>query len=701
LGFEAVSRQLSEILVSSMGMEALNMLRPTADPDVRSESLAFTDALQALLLRGELPPMQDFIDVRPSLEQAYPQQAMLRPISLDEIRRVCQASRRIRSFFSKEKDSLLSKSVHPIVILKELETQIECTVDANGRILESASSELRHIRRKLHQRQEALREKIRGLLNHAIQQGYAAEHQLTIRAGRMVIPLRSDAKRKMRGFIHDSSATGQTVYLEPATCLDLGNEVRILEGQEQREIERILRELTTQVREQVNAIELNLKILGEIDLLHAKAQLSVRLGGIVPKLSDKPVLDIRDGKNSALFLASLSKTVIPLTISLGGETCTLVITGPNAGGKTVAMKTCGLMLVMLGCGIPVQAHPESIFGTFRQILVEIGDEQSIEHDLSTFSARVSGLGKMCDVAAEGVLLLIDEIGTGTDPAEGAALAQAVLEHFTDSGALTIVTTHHGTLKAYAHENKGVVNGSMDFDEQTLQPTFLFRQGLPGSSYAFRIASRMKFNPIVLARARQILGKPGVTLESLIVSYRERIYKLESAQAPTESESEPKDEKRVDSATRTVHRKQGKAPPPPPAKIDIGQQAVIDGGNTPCEIISIEGRYALVSAGNIRMKVALDRLKPVEGKKISRKGTAKISMPHVRIDVRGFRVREALSEVEKLLDQGTGANLTTVEIVHGTGTGALRKAIHQYLKTDEVNKAFECSDINPGVTIVKI
>ena len=701
LGFGTVTRQLHEFVISPMGLEELDALRPTASPSLRRESLTFTDTLQSRLLRGDKLPLQDFVNIRPHLEYARPDQAMLSADSLDEVRRVCRASRRIRAFFSKEDYSVLSKIVRPIIALRELEEQIERTVDTNGRILEFASPELSRIRRKLRQRQESLREKLRTLLGQAIQQGYAAEHQLTMRAGRMVIPLRSEAKRKMRGFVHDSSATGQTVYLEPESCLDLGNEVRILEGQEQREIERILRELTTQVRKYAEALETNLVILGRIDLLHAKAQLSIRLGGIVPKLSEEPVLHIREGKNPALSLASKSKVIIPLTLSIGGKNRTLVITGPNAGGKTVAMKTCGLMLVMLGCGIPVQTHPESVFGSFNHILVEIGDEQSIEQDLSTFSARIAGLRDMCDVAAEGVLLLVDEIGTGTDPAEGAALAQATLEYFTASGALTIVTTHHGTLKAYAHETAGVVNGSMDFDGETLQPTFLFRQGLPGSSYAFRIASRMNFDSDILARARQILGSPGVTLESLITNYRDRISKLESKQNLPVTQTKPEKEEVTDSSVHTARRKPGKAPPLPSVELDIGQQVVIDEGNTPCEIISVEGRHALVSAGNMRMKIALERLKPVQNKRLRQRGKANISTPRTRIDVRGLRVDEALSEVEAFLDQSVVTNLSTVEIIHGTGTGALRSAIHNYFKTAEVNRAFECLDVNPGVTIVKI
>ncbi len=700
LGFSVVYRLLDEILISPMGTEELRALHPSPDPDVRRRSLEHTDILQGILLRGSSPPLQDFIDVRPYLAQARPDLAMLSAESLNEVRKVCSASRRVRMFFSKEDHRELFQVVRPIEVLRELEEHIEQVIDDYGKVHESASSELRRIRIKLRQRQEALRSKLRALLSHAIQQGYAAEHQLTMRAGRMVIPLRSEAKRKMQGFVHDSSATGQTVYLEPTACLDLGNEVRILEANERREIERLLRELTQRVRKCADAIETNLITLGRIDLLHAKAQLSLKLGGIVPKLVEDPILDIRDGKNPALVLTSQSKTVIPLNLSIGAEIRTLVITGPNAGGKTVAMKTCGLMLVMLGCGIPIPVHPDSEFGMFSQILVEIGDEQSIEQDLSTFSARIAGLTQMCDEAAKGVLLLVDEIGTGTDPTEGAALAQAVLEHFTASGALTIVTTHHGTLKAYAHKAEEVENGSMDFNEETLQPTFYFRQGLPGSSYAFKIASRMGFDSAVLSHARQILGEPEASLESLIANYRDRITKLESRLSTSVAKTKVDLDSISDSTRPVVRRKPGKAVPRPSIGLNVGQQAIIDAGSAPCEILSIEGRYALVSAGNMRMKVAVERLRPVRTKKLRSKGKVNRSSPQTSIDVRGFRVSEALSEVEKLLNQSAGTSLVSVEIIHGTGTGALRSAIHKYL-TVEVNKTFECLDVNPGVTIVKV
>lgn len=701
LGFYTIRRRLSEHLVSAMGKEELSAMHPTPNSGARSRFLTYTAVLQSKLAQGDVLPLQDWIDIRPYLEQIRPAGAVLNGEFLDEIRKVCRASRRIRLFFSKQGYDTIYGLVRPIKVLQELEIRIEDTVDSNGTVRESASTELGQIRGKLRQRQQALREKLHALLSQAIQKGYAAEPQLTMRAGRLVLPLHAEAKRKLRGFVHDTSATGQTVFFEPAACLDLGNEVRILEVQEQREIERLLRELTQQVRTHAESIAHNLSILGTIDLLHAKAQLSLKLEGVIPRLSDKPILNIREGKNPALSLTIGQRKVVPLTVSIGEHARTLVITGPNAGGKTVTMKTCGLMLLMLGCGIPVPAHPDSEFGTFNHILVEIGDEQSIEQDLSTFSARIAGLRKMCEVAEEGALLLVDEIGTGTDPAEGAALAQAVLEHFTDSGAVTIVTTHHGTLKAYAHESEGVTNGSMDFDEQSLQPTFFFRQGLPGSSYAFRIASRMNFNPDILSRARQILGTPGATLESLISSYREQISKLEAAQIPLTDENHENHRSASTKSDQKVRREQGKASPVPVTNLKKGQQVVIDGGTTSCEILSIEGRYAMVSAGNVRMKVALKRLNPVRKKKLRPKTKVEQSAAQIRIDVRGLRVQEALSEVERLLDRGIGANLISVEILHGTGTGALRSAIHEYLTSSEVKHTAQCLDSNPGLTVVKL
>ncbi|PSQ66699.1 MAG: endonuclease MutS2, partial [Bacteroidetes bacterium QH_2_64_74] len=306
------------------------------------------------------------------------------------------------------------------------------------------------------------------------------------------------AKGKVEGFVHDRSASGQTVYIEPTACLELNNEVWELKSAEQAEIERILRDATAHVRAESDPIKVNLKVLAQFDLLRAKARFANRLDAVVPKLNEQGRIELHEGRNPVLQLhfegldeggetegrapgedAIPPREVVPLDLELGNDFRTLVITGPNAGGKTVAMKTVGLFSLMLAYGLPLPVAPHSSFPLFDEIVADIGDEQSIQDDLSTFSSHVSNLRHMLDAAGGNSLVLIDEAGTGTDPDEGAALAQAVLERLTESGARTIATTHHGTLKTYAHETEGVENGSMEFDQATLRPTYRYQEGVPG------------------------------------------------------------------------------------------------------------------------------------------------------------------------------------------------------------------------------
>ena len=377
----------------------------------------------------------------------------------------------------------------------------------------------------------------------------------------MVIPVRAEAKRKVDGFVHDTSASGQTVYIEPTACLELNNEVRELKSEERREVKRILQEATSRLRAHRDEMDANMKALAQFDLLQSKARLANRLDAVVPKLNEDGNIDIHEGRNPVLQLhfADLEedgdtkgrdtgtddippREVVPLNMSLGEDFRTLVITGPNAGGKTVAMKTVGLFSLMLAYGIPIPVAPHSSMPLFDQMMVDIGDEQSIEEDLSTFSSHVSNLRHMLEQAGPNTLILIDEAGTGTDPEEGGALAQAVLEHLTDRGARTIATTHHGILKVYAHETEGVENGSMEFDQETLRPTYTYQEGVPGSSYAFEIAQRMGLDADLLDRARTLAGEQKTAMENLITTFEQRNQKLETElyeakQARKEAENE--------------------------------------------------------------------------------------------------------------------------------------------------------------------
>ena len=495
-------------------------------------------------------------------------------------------------------------------------------------------------------------------------------------------------------------ATGLTVFLEPQACLEMNNEIRLLEAAERREVERILREATASVRSDSDALKTNLQIAGKIDLLQAIAMLAEKMGAVVPGLNTDRIVDIRSGRNPALLLCQ-DREVVPLDLELGRDHETLIITGPNAGGKTVAMKTVGLLTLMVSCGIPVPVLPSSSFSLFDTLVVEIGDEQSIEHDLSTFSSRVRGLRRMAELANPGALILIDEIGTGTDPEEGAALAQAMLERLTRAGARSVVTTHHGMLKAFAHNEERVANGSMEFDVGSLRPTFRFRQGIPGSSYAFRIADSLNLDSAIVARARELRGLESTRLESLMELFEKQNQDLKrQLDKPPEPVSKPK-RKRPGRRTKTTAKKTVIAATTESLK--AGDRVVMEGGSVTGEVLSVGEGKALVEFGSMRVRTRTSRLALVGGPKQQSRprkpNFGKDAKPF--LDLRGSRVEDALKVLEEAIDKAHTANLPSVEILHGKGTGALRDAVHKYLENSIFVTDFSTPPANTGITYVKL
>jgi len=548
LGFDVVRARLEGLVQSPLGQEQLDDMVPARTMDWLRAELDRVEELQGAFQYGDSVPLSPMYDLRDALRRAAPEDAYVDPEDLQAIRRTHVTLRRLKKHFGTRKEDYpqLARAVERITPLPDLEEHVASILDEDGSIRDDASPELQRLRRQIRKREEELRKTLDKALRRAVREGHATGEQATIRGGRMVIPVRASAKGKVEGFVHDRSASGQTVYIEPAACLELNNEVRELKSAEQAEIERILREATDHVRAESNAIEVNLKVLAQFDLLRAKARFANRLEAVVPKLNDEGRIELYEGRNPVLQLhfetldedtetegrapgeegAIPPREVVPLDLDLGDDFRTLVITGPNAGGKTVAMKTVGLFSLMLAYGLPLPAAPHSSFPLFDRIVADIGDEQSIEDDLSTFSSHVSNLRHMLEAAGDNTLVLIDEAGTGTDPDEGAALAQAVLERLTDAGARTIATTHHGTLKTYAHETEGVENGSMEFDQETLRPTYRYQEGVPGSSYAFEIARRMGLADNLLERARELAGTQKTAMENLISTFEQRTQQLE-------------------------------------------------------------------------------------------------------------------------------------------------------------------------------
>jgi len=568
LGFDVIRARLADRVMSPLGTERLDRMQPARTLGWLEDELARVEELQGAFQYDEAVPLNHVFDLRQVMKRAAPEDAYVDPEDLQNVRLVLITLRRLKRYFEHRTQDYprLASSVDRITPLQEVETHIRTVIAEEGGVRDDASEELGRIRRAIHRKQNELRSALDSALRDAMSQGYATEEQATIRGGRMVIPVRAEAKRKVDGFIHDTSATGQTVYVEPSACMRLNNEVNELKSDERREVQRILREVTAHLSRHQDAMNHNLKALAQFDLLQAKAGLANHLEAVVPKLNDEGVVDVIDGRNPVLQLHfealarddgtsrpldlaigsddDAPREVVPLDLELGTDFRTLVITGPNAGGKTVSMKTVGLLSLMLAYGLPVPVAPHSRFSLFDQLMVDIGDEQSIEEDLSTFSSHVSNLKHMLQHAGTNSLVLIDEAGTGTDPDEGGALAQAVLEHLTSVGASTIVTTHHGTLKVYAHETDRVENGSMEFDQATLRPTYRYQQGVPGSSYAFEIAQRMGLADALLDRARELAGEQKTSMENLITTFEKRNQELqetldEAKSARREAEHERK------------------------------------------------------------------------------------------------------------------------------------------------------------------
>lgn len=525
-GFEHIRAATLQYATSVLAEEWLAAMHPVSDMHAVTRQLSKTRELITLMGAGEPPPLGAMPDVRKALNRARPQGSVLDAASVLEIGIVVSTARRVRQFLVQrdERCPVLASEASVIVVNKALEEEIFRVLTDTGVVKDSASAELQQIRRSLNARRNDLRATLQKVLRQANKDGYLSEQEPTIRGGRMVLAIKAEHKRKIAGFVHDASATGQTVYLEPVDVLHINNDIRQLESEEQREIERILRMLTTQVRDVLPDIRQNAEALAALDLAMAITRLSMDLNGVIPQVHDinSPLggsIHLIEARNPHLMLRARetgsAEPIVPLNLQLDADESCLIITGPNAGGKSVALKTLGLLAIMTQCGYAVPLREGSVLPVFSSLFVDMGDEQSIDNDLSTFSSRLAWMRETLSHAAHDSLVLIDEAGTGTDPEEGVALYQALLEDLITRRCRTIVTTHHGNLKVFAHNHPHAVNASMEFNQQTLSPTYRFRKGLPGSSYAFEIAQRMGVDEAILKRSRALLGDTRNRLEQLI------------------------------------------------------------------------------------------------------------------------------------------------------------------------------------------
>ncbi|SHK11274.1 DNA mismatch repair protein MutS2 [Anaerobranca californiensis DSM 14826] len=517
LEFYKIVNMLEGKALTSMGKEKCLGVFPEQDKDKLLELLQFTSEGLISYNYGN-PPLTELKDISPSLNRAG-KGGMLNGLELYEIQRTLQTAKELRIFFTKIKN-LTPRITNLLQLMdecRELKNQLFISIGDNGTILDTASSELKSIRKQIFRSEGELKERLERFVKAPQNQKYLQEGLITQRNDRYVVPVKVEHKGQVTGIVHDFSASGSTVYVEPSFAVEIANKIQELKIKEKQEIERILYNLTYLVSQNKGKLEYINNLIGELDFILAKAKLARELRCTQPVINDQGFIHIKGGRHPLIPF----EEVVPITLELGKDFTTLVITGPNTGGKTVTLKTIGLLTLMAQSGMFVPAQEGSSFPILDGVFADIGDEQSIEQSLSTFSSHMTNIINIIENATTNSLVLFDELGAGTDPLEGSALATAILDFFKEKGTLTVATTHYSQLKSYAYENKGVENASVEFDHVTLRPTYKLLIGIPGKSNAFEISKRLGLNELIIHRAKELISKDTIKVDEMIKDLEEK------------------------------------------------------------------------------------------------------------------------------------------------------------------------------------
>ena len=518
IGFKSIRQMLSEHCISAMGLEKVENVAFSNDINFIIKSLEQTEEFIHLLQTGIPFPVRDFHDLREAFHRVQIDGTCLNVEDLFALKpslNVLDAILRYGHSDSANETPRLKSLIENIFIDRSIFTEVNRLVDDKGEIPDNASTELLEIRQSIRRKQTGIEKRIRQIMSDAKTAGWVDQKsELTVRDGRLVIPVKAGDKRAIRGFIHDESATGQTVYIEPAEIFDTSNEIKELEYAEKREIHRILMAFTRLLRPYLSELRKAWNLLGELDFIRAKALLAQEIGGVKPEIKDTPYFNWQQARHPLLEkkLKAQGKQVVPLDLKLDETDRILVISGPNAGGKSVCLKTTGLLQYMLQCGLMPPMRVDSQCGLFENLFIDIGDEQSILDDLSTYSSHLINMKALLEHADEKTLFLIDEFGTGTEPQLGGAIAEAILLELNKKKAFGMVTTHYANLKLLADNHEGIINGAMLFDTRFMQPMYLMMTGKPGSSFAFEIAKKIGFPKQILDEAANITGDQHLKFE---------------------------------------------------------------------------------------------------------------------------------------------------------------------------------------------
>ena len=787
LELPAVLEMLSARAVSEAAREKSRHIMPATDRQEVLRLLDETDAARERLGLYGSPSFSGGKDVSEPLARAD-RGGMLNTRELLNIAGLLTAARRVYEYDAERKGeaTAIDRFFSALHTNKYLEDRIHGAILDEETIADTASAELLDIRRKMRIAASKGRQILQKIISSPSYAKVLQEALITQRAGRFVVPVKAECKGSLPGLVHDISSSGATLFVEPMGVVQANNELKELEAREEKEIERILRELSAQCADAMEYILLDYDMLVHLDMIFARAQLSYTMNASRPEVVRKGAISLKRARHPLLDQAK----AVPVTVELGGDYDTLVITGPNTGGKTVTLKTLGLLCLMAQCGLHIPADSGSTVRVFDRILADVGDEQSIEQSLSTFSAHMSNTVDILRQADDDTLILFDELGAGTDPVEGAALAIAIIQHARSKGALIAATTHYAELKTFAMTTAGVENASCEFDVQTLRPTYRLLVGIPGKSNAFAISRRLGLDESVIADAKAQMDSESLRFEDVLAQLEEKRQRLEKAQteanrlwqqreedarkarifreqmekakenARAKGEAEAKrivreaqqkteeifaqlDELRkqqtraanfqqmndakaairhdLKEAEAVLHSRDEEAEAPAPSRpIAVGDLVELAGVKTAATVLNVNGDGSmLLQAGKMKMTVKAGQVRLLESaeeiEKRKKQATAaqrKNVSPKIQLaaraaselDIRGMETLEAESVVENYIDAAVMAKLGTVTIIHGKGTGALRKAVHEMLKRNRAVKSFRLGrygEGEAGVTVVEL
>ena len=782
LEYYKIINMLTDKASSSMGKDICRKTEPSTDIDeIRHMQTQTKDALTRLFQKGNIS-FGSVKDVRGSLKRLE----IGSSLGIGELLAICsllENTNRVKAYSRSERgeslpDSLdgLSEALEP---LTPLTTEIRRCILSEDEISDDASSNLRQIRRNMKLTGDRIHTQLSSLVNGSAR-NYLQDSVITMRNGRYCIPVKAEYKGQVPGMVHDQSSTGSTLFIEPMAIVKLNNDIRELEMEEQKEIEVILSNLSQQTAEQTDSIRADLNIMVQLDVIFARASLAMDMNATEPIFNDEGRIRLKQARHPLID----KKKAVPIDIRLGDDFDLLVVTGPNTGGKTVSLKTVGLLTLMGQSGLHIPTLDRSELALFEEVYADIGDEQSIEQSLSTFSSHMTNVVSFLKKANRHSLVLFDELGAGTDPTEGAALAIAILSHLHEQGIRTMATTHYSELKVYALSTPGVENACCEFDVETLRPTYRLLIGVPGKSNAFAISSKLGLPDYIIDKAKEQISEQDESFEDVLSSLessrvtieneRREIEQYKKEVASLKSEMESKQEKlneqrdriirqaneeahavlreakeyadktmkmfhkfqkdhvdlsavekerqdlrkRMNKAEKGMSQKTAAKKPKKEltAKdISLGDAVKVLSMNLKGTVSSRPDNkgFLFVQMGIIRSKVHISDLELIDEAEITtstmqRTGAGKIRMSksaHVstEINLLGKTVDEAVAELDKYLDDAYIAHLKSVRIVHGKGTGALRKGVHNYLKRQKHVESFRLGEFgegDAGVTIVE-